>query len=260
MINAPKFSLVTVSYNSEKTILDSINSVLSQTFTDFELIIVDGSSSDKTLEIIKQFEDQRIKLISEPDKGIYDGMNKGLALSNGEIIGFLNSDDMLNSKNTLETIFNNFHVDIDCTFGDVLIVDDLKFKNPRRHYSSANFELDFFKYLIMPPHPSFYFRRRHLNLVKNFDLDFPMSSDFDFVLRCLYKHNLKYRYINEIIVIMSDGGFSNSGFQALIQKNYESIKSLKKNNIKFNPLNLISKFFYRLKEINRAKKYSIKNG
>ena len=82
----------------------------------------------------------------------------------------------------------------------------------------------------------------------------------NFVLRCLYKHNLKYRYINETIVIMSDGGFSNSGFQALIQKNYESIKSLKKNNIKFNPLNLISKFFYRLKEINRAKKYSIKNG
>ena len=113
MTNAPKFSLITVSYNSEKTILDSINSVLSQTYTDFELIIIDGSSSDKTLEIIKQFEDQRIKLISEPDKGIYDGMNKAFRFINRHLLAYAYASFVLSgmpSKKSFsyKILFSNF--------------------------------------------------------------------------------------------------------------------------------------------------------
>jgi glycosyltransferase involved in cell wall biosynthesis len=246
----PLITVITVSLNSEKTILNCLESINSQTYSNYEHLIIDGESKDKTIEIIQGFSSNKIRFISEKDNGLYDAMNKGLRHSKGEIIGFLNSDDIFFSKNILEIISKKMKDEkIDATYGDLLIVNNLVEKKPKRLYKSKNFSNKLFKRCIMPPHPTFYFKSKFLEKIGFFNLSYKVSSDFDFVLRCLVKHNLRAKYIDNILVIMSSGGISNRGLKAFYNKNKDMFISARKNGLKNTIFDLFLKIPMRISEI-----------
>ena len=165
-----KISIITVSYNSEKTISKTIESVYKQNYQDFEYIIIDGQSNDKTLDIIKQYKTifkEKMIWVSEKDKGIYDAMNKGLKMASGEVVGLLNSDDFYTSRDILSTIYENFSKEknIDAIYGDVHYIDTNKSKRIIRYYSSKFFKRSLMRLGFMPAHPSFYIRKECLNKI-----------------------------------------------------------------------------------------------
>tara|TARA_B100000989_G_scaffold192212_1_gene144914 strand:- start:5283 stop:6047 length:765 start_codon:yes stop_codon:yes gene_type:complete len=245
----PLITVITVCFNSEKTIINCLESVNSQTFKNYEHLIIDGNSSDKTVEIIKNFNNEKIRLISEKDDGIYDAMNKGLKNSRGKILGILNSDDMFYSNRSLEIISKNLEDEkVDAVYGDLLIVNNLIEKKPKRFYSSKYFSNESFKKCVMPPHATFYFRKKFLIKIGYFDLSYSVSSDFDFVLRCLVIHKLKAKYINRVLVIMSSGGFSNRGLKSFYQKNRDMFKSARSHGLENTFFDLIRKIPIRYRE------------
>jgi glycosyltransferase involved in cell wall biosynthesis len=243
-----KISIITASYNSEKTINDTINSVLSQTYKNIEYIIIDGNSSDKTKDIVSCYLD-KIKFISEPDHGIYDAINKGINLATGDIVGILNSDDFFPNNEIIDiiaTTFINNYKQIDLLFGDIAFVNnDNKIT---RSYSAKNFTNSLFKFGMMPPHPSVYIKREVYLQYGLYITSYKIAADFELLLRYLLINNLKYKYINLIVVYMRFGGVSNSSFKNRLLLNNEILKACKNNKIATNYLFIYSKYFKRILE------------
>ncbi len=239
-------SLITVCYNSAHTLERTIESVASQSYENIEYIIVDGGSSDSTVDIIKSHHHVISQWQSEPDKGIYDAMNKGIALAKGEVIGFLNADDVFANVDILTQVAKEFDDDkLEAVFGDIEFV-----KNERvvRKYSSRDFKPQNFADGWMPAHPSFYARKALYNRCGNFRIDFKIASDFDLLMRMLKVYPANYKYLPMTFVKMAPGGVSNQSFKSRILLNKEIMQSCKEHGIKTNVLRIYFKYLKKIFE------------
>lgn len=221
-----KISIITVCFNSEKTIEDTIKSVLNQTYENFEYLIIDGLSKDNTLGIINKYtNDSRIKLISEKDKGLYDAMNKGIKNATGGIIGIINSDDVLYDDNVFQTIIDNYDDNTDILYADVLYCDENLDKTIRDYISGDN-TADYW----CPAHPSMYLRKEVFEKLGMYNINYKITADYDFMVRC-NKNNMRFKYVHQYFVKMRYGGASN-GIKGYLNNFMECYKVLKANKIK----------------------------
>lgn len=235
-----KISIITATWNSGKTIKDTIESILRQTYEDIEYLVVDGASKDNTMEIVRSYESDfggRMRYISEPDKGIYDAMNKGIAMATGDVIGILNSDDFYTSDTVLETIASVLESSgADAVYGDIHFVDDDNLDKCVRYYSSAGFRRWKMRLGWMPAHPSFYCKREVYNKYGAFDTSFKIGADFENLLRLIFVNRIKTQYIPMDCVTMRTGGASTSGFASHKQIYKDHRKAYYKNNVYSNIL------------------------
>jgi glycosyltransferase involved in cell wall biosynthesis len=236
-----KISVITVAFNSEATIRDTIHSVLSQKNIDLEYIIIDGGSRDKTMEIIKSFGNRIHTVISEPDKGIYDAMNKGINLATGDIVGILNSDDVYASDNVLSKISEKFTVEISGVYADLVYVQKDDLNKVKRTWISGNYVEGSFKKGWMPPHPAFFVRRKVYKEFGGYTLKLKSAADYEFMLRVVHKHKIKLAYLPEIIVKMRVGGKSNVSVTNRIKANREDRQAWKMNGLKPGAFTLLRK-------------------
>ena len=217
-----KVSLITSCFNSEATIRATLDSVRLQEYSPIEYIIVDGGSSDGTLNILEDFKDIIAKQISEPDNGIYDALNKGIGLSSGDVVGFIHSDDMLATSKSLQRIMSIFETkSIDAVYGDLDYVDRERPRKIIRRWRSASFDRRRFFNGWMPAHPTFYLKRVHHEKYGGYRTDMRISADYELMLRMLLKNNLKAEHIPEVLVNMRVGGASNISLENRIQANKE---------------------------------------
>lgn len=245
-----KVSLITVSYNSAATIADTIRSVAAQDHPDIEYIIVDGNSKDQTTTIIHSFGSNIAKFISEPDKGIYDAMNKGLNMATGEIVGMINSDDFYTSSSIISKVAEAFSdQNVDAVFGDLVFVDPANLKKVVRTYSSKRWHPGKFAKGFMPAHPTFFVRRRYYEKFGLFKTDYRIAADYELLIRFLYVHQLRYKYLPLNMVTMRKGGVSSNGIQSNIILNREIIRGCRENGIATNHLLVYSKYFTKFLEL-----------
>ncbi len=213
------------------TIKDAIESVLTQTYQNIEYIIIDGESTDGTIDVIKSYGNQVSKFISETDEGIYDGLNKGIELASGDVICFLHSDDLYVDSSVIQKIANVFvNNNIDGTYGDLVYVSKIDTAKVLRYWKSKDFELKFLKQGWMPAHPTFFLRKEVYKKFGTFDLGFKIAADYDFMLRVL-GGGIKVKYLPEVLYKMRIGGESNKSVKNIIRKSKEDLRALKKNNI-----------------------------
>lgn len=226
-----KISIVTVAYNSASTIGDTLDSVAQQTHPQIEHIVVDGASTDDTMAIVRARGGRVSQLVSEPDRGIYDAMNKGLALASGELIGFLNADDMLASPGAVAAIARAAEPDIGAVCGDLVYVRADRPDVLLRHWRCGTFSPRQLRCGWMPPHPTFYLRRSLLAQVGGFDTRLRIAADYDFMLRCLRLPGMQLGYVPEVLVKMRMGGVSNRSLRALLRKSSEDLQALRRNQV-----------------------------
>lgn len=230
-----KISIITVVRNSKDTIEETIKSVLSQTYPNIEYIVIDGASTDGTLAIIRRYEDKISKIISEEDKGVYDAMNKGLRIASGDVIGFLNSDDLYFDNKIIEKVASIFKkYSVDSLYGDLIYVDRNSPDKIVRYWKSSNFAPGSFLKGWHPPHPTFFVRKKIYERYGCFNLDLRVSSDFELMLRFLERYKISTYYLPEILVKMRIGGQSNNSIKNIIQGNVNIIKAFEINGIKVN--------------------------
>lgn len=240
-----KISIITVCFNSEKYIQNTIESVLNQTYPNIEYIIVDGGSTDNTVNIIKSYGDKIKKFISEPDNGIYDAMNKGINLASGKIIGIINSDDFFSSKDIISKINSEFTDDFDAIYGDIAFVHPGNLKKHVRYYSGKNFRNWMLRFGIMPPHASVYIRKKVFDTFGNYKINFKVSADFELLVRFLYVNKIKVKYLNLNMVTMRTGGISTRSLSGKMQINKDSVNACKENGIFSNMLFMLIKYLFK---------------
>ncbi|MBD5173894.1 MAG: glycosyltransferase [Bacteroidales bacterium] len=248
-------SIITATYNSANTIRDTFESVLSQTYNNIEYIVIDGASTDGTIDIIKEYEPRfqgRLKWISEPDNGLYDAMNKGIEMATGEIVGILNSDDFFSSTDILKIVATNI-IDVDAVYGDIHYVNSDNLNKSVRKYSSKSFRRWKMIMGFMPAHPSFYCHRRIYQQYGLFDTTFKVAADFEQLLRLIYINNISIRYIPVDFVTMRTGGASSSGISSHKKIIKDHLKAYKKNNIKSNILFESCRYLYRIGQLIKFK-------
>ena len=254
-------SILTATYNSEKTLRDTIESVLRQSCRDFEYILIDGGSKDNTVDIIKEYEPQfegRLKYISERDNGIYDAMNKGIRMATGDVVGILNSDDFYTSDDALQKIADAFEKnDIDATYGDIHFVKDDDLTKMVRYYSSAVFKRSFMRFGLMPAHPSFYCKREVYEKYGAFDTSYRIAADFENLLRLFFIHRIKTLYIPKDFVTMRTGGASTAGFASRKKIMHEHLQAMKKNGVYSNFFLLSLRYFYKIYELMRGGRHQV---
>ncbi|MHC1704361.1 MAG: glycosyltransferase family 2 protein [Tenuifilaceae bacterium] len=244
-----KISIITVCYNCELTIKSTIESVINQTYKNIEYIIVDGASKDKTVEIVKSFNHGISCFISEPDKGMYNALNKGIKLATGDVVGIIHADDFLNNDKIIEIVASEFtNNDIDALYGDVQFVNPENLSKIVRYYSSKWFKPSRFKYGFMPAHPSFYVKREFYTNLGDYKEDYMIGSDFDLLIRFIYKNNIRCKYIPIPFVTMRTGGVSNKTIKNRLIANNEILRACKENGIKTNMFNIYSKYFIKIFE------------
>lgn len=229
-----KISIITATYNSEKTIKDTLDSVLKQTYNNYEHIIIDGLSKDNTIEIVKQYEEKysgKLKYISEKDTGLYDAMNKGISIATGDIIGILNSDDMYANENVLEKIVNTFNkTNCDGTYGKLIFMDEETMSKPQRIWNSPKGKLENGWH---PAHPTLYLKKEVYEKIGDFNLNYRICADYDFMIRMMKDKSIKLENIDDYIVHMRVGGASTNGLKGYMRNLKEANIVLKNNNIKF---------------------------
>lgn len=221
-----KISIITIVYNNRETITDTIESVLGQTYPDIEYIVVDGQSTDGTVEAVKNYGNKITTFISEPDKGLYDAINKGIRLATGDVIGLLHSDDIFYSKDTVSNIAEAFlKHDTESVYGDLLYVQKSNTDIVVRNWVSGKYKRENFLFGWMPPHPTFYVKREIYQKLGLYNTIFKSAADYELMLRFLYKHNISTTYIPEKLVKMRVGGKSNATLKNRLHANQEDYRS-----------------------------------
>ena len=243
-----KISLITATYNSAETLRDTMQSVLNQKFKDVDYIIVDGNSNDGTIDIVKEFEPQfegRLRWVSEPDKGIYDAMNKGVKMAQGDVVGILNSDDFFASDNVLEKVNAAFveNPAIEGVYADVRYVDWHETGKTVRMFSGKDFTREKLCWGKMPPHPSFYVKRVCYDRFGLYSLDYPICSDYDMFVKMIWIGNINTLYINDIFVNMRSGGTSSNGIKVHRKIMKERMRCVREHNMPSNFFMQISRYF-----------------
>lgn len=225
-------SIITVVLNNE-LIGSAIQSVIDQDYPNIEYIVIDGGSTDQTLQIINNYRDHISVLVSETDRGIYDAINKGIAHAKGDIVGILNADDVFADKQVLSRVAANFKAnpDIEAFYADIVFTDRQDTSKITRYYSSARFRPWMFRFGTAPPHPSFYVKRSLFQRYGNYTVDFEISGDFDLLLRYMLLHKVKTQYIKDVWVKMRLGGVSTLGFASIKKQNREIIQSCRRHGL-----------------------------
>jgi len=227
-----KITVITAVYNNKETIIDALESVSSQSYHNVEHIVIDGGSTDGTVEAIRAFNGKIDKFVSEPDGGIYDALNKGIALATGDVVGFLNSDDIYAHDRVLEKIVRAFqHEGADSVYGDLNYVKRDDISKVVRHWKSHSFSYKKLRTGWMPPHPTFYVKRAIYKKYGGFDTSFKIAADYDSILRFLGLHHISTAYVPEVLVQMRLGGVSNKDLKSILKKSGEDYRALKKNGI-----------------------------
>lgn len=265
-----KISIITATYNSGTTLRDTLESILRQDYSDYELVIKDGGSTDDTLAVCREYEPRfegRMKIISAPDKGLYDAMNIGIASASGEVVGILNSDDFYTSDDILSTVARQFEQtpDIDAIYGDVHYVKAEDTSKLVRYYSSKVFRRWMMRFGFMPAHPSFYCRKSTYERFKldgtkiegfkgdtscaYFNTSFKIAADFDFLVRTIFVGRIKTRYIQKDFVTMRSGGASNSGASSHRQINRDHQRTLRECHVYSNIFFLALRYVYKVGEL-----------
>lgn len=228
-----KITIITVSYKSEATIRDTIESVLSQSYPDLEYIIVDGASKDGTVDIIKEYEPKfgnRLKWVSEPDKGLYDAMNKGIRMASGDVVGILNSDDLFYDSKVLYDVAQAFDKDTEAIFGNLYFVKPDDVDCIVRAWKGSAYAS--FRKGWHPAHPTFYVRREVYGRYGLFDTSFDVSADFELMLRFIEKNRIRTKYLDRYMVRMRMGGESTGNIRNIIKGNKNIIRAFRKNGIR----------------------------
>lgn len=244
-----KISIITVAFNAAQTIATTLNSVATQTYNNIEHIVVDGASTDRTLEIIKEHGDHISKIISEPDHGIYDAMNKGILASSGNIVGILNADDSYTHPDILKNVANVMQINnLDALLGDVEFFHPNNPTATVRRYRSGRFSPNRIAWGWMPAHPAMFLRKQVYKKYGLYKTDYRIAADFEYVARIFHSSNLNYHHVPEILVRMSTGGVSTGGWRNTILLNREVLRACRENNIRTNLLLLLSKYPAKLYE------------
>ncbi len=246
-----KISIVTTTNNSAATIRDTLESVLSQTYQDWELIIEDGFSQDDTLSIVREYEPRgggRIRIFSEKDDGLYDAMNRGIARATGDVIGVLNSDDFFYDDHVLEDI--NQAIDgqpVDCIYGDLKYVSSKNKHRVVRIWKGSQHKKGAYLYGWHPAHPTFYARRECYDKLGGFNTRLAISADFELMLRFIEVAGLRNRYIHRYFVMMRMGGESNNSFRNIIRGNRNILWAMRENGLNPSPLFIVRRILPKIK-------------
>ncbi|MDR0413125.1 MAG: glycosyltransferase [Dysgonamonadaceae bacterium] len=252
-----KISIITVCYNSAATLRTTIDSVLQQTYRDIEYIIIDGHSTDKSVEIIRSCEADfagRLRWLSEPDKGMYDAMNKGIRMATGDYVAILNADDFYNYPGSIETVVNYLQTTgVDMCYSDVRFVPPADLGKTVRYYSSAKFRPALFRFGFMPAHPSCFIRRTVFKEIGYYKTDYHIAADYELLIRFLYKHQIAYRYLAFDIIKMRTGGKSTKSWKSNLLLNREIVRACRENGIYTNLLLLSFKYFVKVFELIQTK-------
>ena len=247
-----KISLITVTYNSSKTLADTLYSVLKQTFPEIEYIIVDGASKDNTVSIIKDYEPKfngRVKWISEPDKGLYDAMNKCIRMATGDVVGIINSDDFYHRADILQNVADAFKdKSVQAVYGDVRFVNDENLDKTVRYYSSKSFSPKRFRFGFMPAHPTFFTYKKYFDEFGYYKMGYRIAADYELLTRFLYVHKLECKYLPIDFMKMRTGGASNNNVRSRITLINEDVKACKENGVYTNSLFVMLKFMYKIFE------------
>lgn len=248
-----KISIITTTYNSGQTLRDTLESVLRQTYTDYEVIIQDGGSTDNTLTIAREYSDRfngKLRVFSEPDKGLYDAINKGIKAATGDVVGILNSDDFFTSSTILEKIADALttHPETDAVYGDIHFVSPDNLQKCVRYYSSKQFRPWKLRIGYMPAHPSFYCR--HEVYVQNglYSLDFKIAADYEMMVRLFQRAHIQSLYLPLDFVTMRTGGISTRSFRNRLKITMEDAKACRINGYYSNFFLCSIKYFSKLFE------------
>jgi glycosyltransferase involved in cell wall biosynthesis len=237
-----KVSIITACFNSEATIRDTIDSVLGQDYPCIEYIIVDGASKDGTLGIVKGYGDKINIVISEPDKGIYDAMNKGIRAASGDVIGMLNSDDFYIDDSAVTQLINCMEgAGTDTVYADLVMVDRKNTERVLRYYDSSTFRLERLRYGWMPAHPTFIVKRELYETYGGFSLDYSIAADFEMVVRLLYVAGASCAYLPAVVIKMRVGGASTRGLKSSWGLNREIVRACRANGLKTSLLRVLLK-------------------
>ncbi len=246
-----KVSIITITYNSATTVKNTIESVIQQTYPNIEYIIVDGNSSDNTLHVVNQFKDKISTLVSEKDNGLYDALNKGISLATGDIIGVLHSDDFYTNNSVIANIVKTITKhNADAAYADLYYVDKNDTNTIFRKWKSGNYKHGLFLNGWMPPHPTFFAKRKCYEQFGGFNLNLVSAADYELLLRFIHKHKIKLAYLPEFIIKMRVGGKSNVSLYNRLRANNEDRKAWKINGLTprfytlyFKPLRKIIQLF-----------------
>lgn len=254
-----KISIITVVYNNKETIQDAMNSVLSQNYDDLEYIIVDGASTDGTVEIIKEtvkkYPERSITFISEKDDGIYDAMNKGIRLATGDVVGILNSDDAYYDNNCLSTVRTEFQEKgVDSVFADLVYVCRDNLQKVVRYYNSANFFPRKFAFGWMPAHPTFFVKKAIYEQYGFYKTNYRIAADYELIARFIVGNKVSYSYIPKVLVKMRTGGASTRNLKSNWILNKEILRACAENGIKTNIVKVLSKYSTKILQLVRKPK------
>lgn len=235
-----KISIITVSFNSAKTIEDTIKSVLNQDYSDVEYILIDGYSSDQTMEIVNRYKSDIEYILSEPDNGIYDAMNKGIKASKGDVIGILNSDDVYENSSVISNMIKTLK-DSDGVYADLVYVQQNNLNHIKRYWKSGKYKFGSFLHGWMPPHPTFFVKKTCYQKYGLYNTSLKSAADYELMLRFIHKNKIKVEYFDNVIVKMRLGGVSNLSIKNRFNANREDKLAWKINNLNPNFLTFLLK-------------------
>lgn len=248
-----KVSIVTVCFNSVKTIKDTMDSVLKQTYSNIEYIVKDGGSTDGTLDLLKKYESMfhgNMKWISRKDCGIYDAMNQGIEMTSGDVIGILNSDDFFTNINVISNMVSAIEREkVDAVYGDIHFVRSSDLNTTVRYYSSKLFRPKWLRFGFMPAHPSLYLRKDIYKTIGLYKTDYKIAADYEMMVRLFLKYHISYYYLEQDFVTMRTGGASTRNFQNHMIGLKEDVKACRDNGIYTNKIFIALKFIYKLPQL-----------
>lgn len=245
-----KVSIITVVYNGVETIKDTIESILAQTYPEIEYIIIDGGSKDGTVDLIKSYGTRIAQFVSEPDKGLYDAMNKGIQRATGDVIGLLNADDFYRHQDVIKHVVETFdRTKSDAVYGDMLYVDRNDVYNVRRYFRSGQYATGAFLWGWMPGHLSFFAKKKLYDQYGLFRLDLKSAADYELMLRFIHKHKISLTYMDETTIVMREGGVSNGSLKNWLRGNLEDRRAWELNEIKPYPFTLFFKPLRKLPQL-----------
>lgn len=237
-----KVSVITVVYNNRDTVADAIESVLRQDYPDIEYVLVDGGSTDGTLDVIRGYGDRIAQVVSEPDEGLYDAMNKGVQLASGDVIGILNSDDIYAHSGVMSAVAEAMQrEEADCAYGDLVYVAHDNLEQVVRYWRAGSYERRKWRWGWMPPHPTFFARREVYETCGLYDLRLRSAADYEFMLRAMYKYQARPVYVPETLVKMRTGGQSNASLGNRVRAHLEDRRAWKMNGYRAGALRLMLK-------------------
>lgn len=248
-----KITIITVCYNAAGTIAETLESIAAQSHHDVENIVIDGASTDNTLKIVERYTDTIAHMLSEPDYGVYDAMNKGLALASGEVVGFLNADDVYMHPDVLARVgVTMADPAIDACYADLVYVDREQTNRVFRHWISRDYSPGLFEKGWMPPHPTFFVRKSVYEKLGGFDLRYRLQADFDLALRFMGVHGIRACYVPDVWVRMKMGGMTNNSIRNIVAGNIEAYSSCRANGLNVTPWFILTKVLSRVPQFIRA--------